>query len=89
MKLLFRLFLKKEYDDTTRFEQLLTQHVPQWEIVRPGILTNKPATHQYRALPELQAGMRVGSVARQDVADFLVQQVEKPTLLRHYVTLTQ
>lgn len=89
MKLLFRLLLKREYDDKTRFEQLLTQGTSRWEIVRPGILTNKPATHRYRALPELQPGMNVGSIARQDVAEFLLGQVEKPTLLRHYVTLTQ
>ena len=89
MKLLFRLLLKKEYDDKTRFEELLTQGISRWEVVRPGILTNQPATHRYRVLPELQPGMNVGSIARQDVADFLLQQAEKPTLLQHYVTLTQ
>ena len=89
MKLMFRLLLKKEYDDKTRFEELLTQGASRWEIVRPGILTNKPATHRYRAFPESQPGMNVGSITRQDVAEFLLQQVEKPTLLQHYVTLTQ
>lgn len=88
MRALFRLFLKQEYDDKTYLETLLTNSELPWEIVRPGRLTNKPATGHYRALPKLEKGMTIGAVSRKDVADFLVKQAENPTMLRRYVSLT-
>lgn len=88
MKILFRLFLKTEYNDKTRMEALFTASGLNWEIVRPGILNNKPPHNSYKIYAELQKGMKVGSVSRYDVAMFLLKQVENPTLLQRYVTLT-
>ena len=88
MRLIIRLFLQQEYQDKTQLEQLLTQSNLQWEVIRPGILTNGPPTGSYRVLPALAAGMQVGKIARADVADFLLREAEHPTLLRQYVALT-
>jgi len=41
-------------------------------IVRPGLLTNSPATGRYRVLTA-PTDWRFGVVSRADVADFLVQ----------------
>jgi uncharacterized protein YbjT (DUF2867 family) len=44
-----------------------------WTIVRPGILTNDPASGKTRALTEPK-DWRAGSISRVDVADFLVRE---------------
>lgn len=87
IKLIFWLFLKTEYEDKNRMEQLFSASNMNWEIVRPGMLTNKAATRTYKVYTELEKGMKVGSISREDVAIFLLEQAEKPTLLEKYVSL--
>jgi hypothetical protein len=48
--------------------------------VRPGLLTNNPATGRYRVLTVPQ-DWRFGSISRADVADFLVRQVDDRVLI--------
>ncbi|MBB6107655.1 Putative NADH-flavin reductase [Mucilaginibacter lappiensis] len=88
MKILFRLFLKNEYDDKTRMEKLLSESGIKWEIVRPGVLNDKPAIGNYKIYTELQKDMKIGTVSRHDVATFLLDQAENPTYLGRYVSLT-
>lgn len=88
MKMLFRLFLKTEYDDKTRMEKLFSKSSLKWEIVRPGILNNKPSVGNYKVYSELYKGIKIGSVSRHDVAMFLLDQAENPTMLKKYVSLT-
>lgn len=64
MRLVIRLFLKQEYIDKTRLEEMLAHSSLQWQVVRPGMLTNGPRTGTYRVLPDLFSGMRVGKIAR-------------------------
>jgi putative NADH-flavin reductase len=89
---LFRLILgtmmKKEYADKTQMENMLAGSQLQWEIVRPGMLTNGPLTGKYQSISQLYRGMKVKPISRADVADFLLSQAEHPTLLHQYVTLT-
>jgi hypothetical protein len=49
-------------------------------IVRPGLLTNRPATGRCRVLPALK-DWRFGMVSRADVGDFLVRQVDDRAML--------
>ncbi|MDJ1485006.1 NAD(P)H-binding protein [Cytophagaceae bacterium YF14B1] len=88
VKLVMNTILKKEYEDKTRFEKMLADSSLCWEIVRPGLLTNRSWTGQYQVVPELYKGMKVSSISRADVADFLLRQAENPTLLHKYVALT-
>jgi putative NADH-flavin reductase len=88
MRLVIRFFLKREYADKTQLEELLAGSQLRWEIVRPGMLTNGPRTGTYHVLPTLRPGVKVGRIARADVADFLLRQAEHPTLLHHYPALT-
>lgn len=88
-KIFFKLLLKDVYADKTVMEEIITKSTLKWEIVRPGFLTNKPLTEQYRAETKLYKGINIRSINRSDVADFLVKQAENPTELNHYVSLSK
>lgn len=88
MKIFFKLFLKEVYADKTKMEEIITRSGIKWEIVRPGILKDKPLTEKYRAETQLFEGINIGSINRSDVADFLVKQAENPTELGKYVSLS-
>ncbi|MBX3306511.1 MAG: NAD(P)H-binding protein [Nitrospira sp.] len=88
MKILFTLLLKQVYVDKGVQEQLIAAGYSRWEMVRPGRLTNGSMTGRYRVLDTLVEGMKVGAIARADVAQFLVAQAEHPTYLGKYPALT-
>ncbi len=88
MKLFFRFLLKDVYADKTKMEELITNSKIKWEIVRPGLLKDKPLTEKYRVETKLNKGINIGSINRTDVADFLVKQAEKTTELNKYVSLS-
>lgn len=88
MKLFFKFFLKDVYADKTKMEEVISDSSIQWEIVRPGLLKEKPLTEQYRVENFLYKGINIGAINRTDVADFLVKQAENPTLLYQYVSLS-
>ena len=74
-RLPFRLLFGHAYDDKSRQEQLIRDSGLDWTIVRPGVLTNGSCSGRYRVLEE-RAQWRNGIVARADVADYLVRQVD-------------
>jgi len=88
MKLFFKFLLKDVYADKTKMEELITNSKLKWEIVRPGLLKDKPLTEKYRFENKLYEGINIGSINRTDVADFLVKQAENPTELNKYVSLS-
>lgn len=87
MKWFFKLFLKDVYAYKTKMEEIITNSKMKWEIVRPGLLKDKPLTERYRVETTLFNGMNIGSINRADVADFLVKQAENPTQLYKYCSL--
>jgi putative NADH-flavin reductase len=70
----FPLLMKRVYDDKDVQERTVKSSGLDWTIVRPGLLTNSPATGRYRVLTA-PSDWRFGIVSRADVADFLVQLV--------------
>lgn len=88
MKLFFKLLLKDVYADKTRMEEIIASSKMKWEIVRPGLLKDKPLTEKYRAEEKLYRGIHIGGINRADVADFLVKQAENPTNLFKYISLS-
>ena len=76
----FPLLLKRVYDDKDVQEWVIRSSGLDWTIVRPGLLTNRPATGQYRALTAPN-DWQFGTISRADVADFLVRQVDDPALI--------
>lgn len=71
---IFPLLLQRVYDDKDVQEQIIRQSGLDWTIVRPGLLTNGPATGNYRALLD-PAQWRAANISRADVADFLIKEV--------------
>jgi len=71
----FRFFVGRAYDDKDVQERLIKNSALDWTIARPGVLTNGSRTGRYKVLKE-PSQWRNGIVARADVADFLVQQIE-------------
>jgi len=81
------LFLKTVYEDKDRQEAMLRGSDVDWTIVRPGTLTNGPATGFARALTDLE-GVAAGKVSRADVAAFIVENLETGEFRRTTVLLT-
>lgn len=76
----FTLFLKRIYDDKDIQEQIIKASQLDWTIVRPGLLTNDPASGRYRVLTD-PSQWKAGPIARKDVADFLIKEIEQPQYL--------
>jgi putative NADH-flavin reductase len=81
------LFLKTVYEDKDRQEAMLRGSDVDWTIVRPGTLTNGPATGLTRALTDL-TGVTAGKVSRADVAAFIVEHLQTGEFRRTAVLLT-
>jgi putative NADH-flavin reductase len=60
---IFPLFLKRVYDDKDVQEWIIRSSGLDWTIVRPGLLTNNPATGRYRVLTVPQDWRSAASVA--------------------------
>ena len=78
--LAFPLLLKRVYDDKDAQERIIRSSGLDWTIVRPGLLTNSPATGQYRVLTASK-DWRFGIISRADVADFIVRQIDDRALI--------
>ncbi len=79
--MLFKVFLGRVYEDKTALERQVEGSRLHWILVRPGVLTNGPSTHPARAQVDYRQGMKVGSISRRTVADFMVTQAEQPTMI--------
>jgi putative NADH-flavin reductase len=78
--LAFPLLLKRVYDDKDVQESIIKSSGLDWTIVMPGLLTNRPATGQYRVLTAPNE-WRFGTINRADVADFLIRQIDNRALI--------
>ena len=79
--LAFPLLLKRVYDDKDAQEQIIKSSVLDWTIVRPGLLTNRPATGRYLVLTTSK-DWRFGVISRADVANFIIRQIHDRALIR-------
>jgi uncharacterized protein YbjT (DUF2867 family) len=86
-RLFLPLMLRKVYEDKDRQEDAIRTSALDWTIVRPTVLSDKPARGRIRALTDL-SGVHGGTIARADVADFVVQQLTADTWLRQTPLIT-
>jgi uncharacterized protein YbjT (DUF2867 family) len=73
-RLFLPLMLCHVYEDKNRQEDAIRASTLDWTIVRPTVLNDKPARGHIRALTDLSR-VHGGTIARADVADFVVQQL--------------
>ncbi len=78
--LIFPLLLRKVYADKNRQEAIVRDSGLHWVLVRPCILNDKPGRGTIRALTDL-SGFHGGTISRQDVATFVVEQLRADTWL--------
>jgi len=85
-KMLMKTALKKPMEDKERQEALVKASGLDWTIVRPGGLTDGPATGSYKS--GLDPRITAGQVTRADVAAFVLQQLTNDTYLRKAPAIT-
>lgn len=85
-KMLMNTVLKKPMEDKERQEALVKASDFDWIIVRPGGLTNGPATDSCKSGVDVK--LTAGQVSRADVAAFVLQQLDDDTYLRQAPAIT-
>lgn len=79
-RLIYPLLLRHVYADKNRQEDLIRASGLDWVLVRPAVLNNKPGRGNVRTLEDL-SDFHGGTIARQDVARFIADQLESDTWL--------
>ena len=74
--------------DSARMEQILESSGLDWTIVRPPQLTNGPLTEKYLASDGRMPPDSRLSMSRKDLANFLLDELERPTHVRRIVGLS-
>lgn len=86
-RILQPLLLARIYDDKDREEALVRGSDRDWTLVRPGFLHDAKSTAGYRVIGDL-TGVQSGSIARADVAHYLVAALEQLLDSRRVVFLS-
>ncbi len=70
--------------DKARQERIIARSRADWTIVRPGALTDGPATGAYRSGPGASVGglVRTHAISRADTAEFMLDQLATTAELR-------
>jgi uncharacterized protein YbjT (DUF2867 family) len=79
-RLIHPALLRRVYADKDRQEAIVRDSGLDWVLVRPSVLNDKAPRHEIRALTDL-SGFNGGTVARADVARFVLDQVHTNTWL--------
>lgn len=86
VRILQAIFLRGSSADKAKMEAVVRGSTLDWIIVRPAILTEKPATGDVRVF-SAGSGDRARSIGRPDLAAFLVAQLTSDDHLRQAVTI--
>jgi putative NADH-flavin reductase len=84
---IFPLLLKKVYADKNRQEAIVRDSGLDWVLVRPSVLNDKPSRGSVRALTDL-SDFHGGSISRQDVATFVLDQLRTDAWLHRAPLIT-
>jgi uncharacterized protein YbjT (DUF2867 family) len=76
------LLLKEIFADKETAETVVRESGLDWTIVQPARLTNARLTGKYRAGPGAAKGRWFPKIARADVADFMLNAVERKLFIR-------
>ena len=79
-RLILPALLRNVYADKNRQEEVVRRSGLDWVLVRPSVLNDKASRNDCRALTDL-SGFNGGTIARADVASFVLDQVNANTWL--------
>jgi len=82
--LLGRLFFPGVVADTSAMESVFSESELDWTMVRPPQLTDRPFTGKYR-VQEGHLPLLGFNISRADVADYMIQAVEKRSTIRKVI----
>jgi uncharacterized protein YbjT (DUF2867 family) len=85
--LIYPLILSKVYADKNRQESIVRGSGLDWVLVRPAVLNDKPKHDNVRALTDL-SGFHGGTISRDDVASFVLDQVRDDAWLHRAPLIT-
>jgi putative NADH-flavin reductase len=80
------VLLKSAREDHEAQEIAIKESELEWTIIRPSGLTDTPRTGVYEVGENILA--KTSKIARADVADLIVKEVEQNTLVGKAVTIT-
>ena len=86
-QLIFPLLLRKVYADKDRQEAIVRGSGLDWVLVRPSVLNDKPSRDTIRALTDL-SGFHGGTISRDNVAKFVLDQVRDNTWVHRSPLIT-
>jgi putative NADH-flavin reductase len=85
-KIMRPLLFKEMYEDMSRMEREVRQSGLDWVIVRPSTLTDEPAEGKYiLGIDRIPKGWRI---AREDVAEFALDQLDDDRYLGRSIAMT-
>lgn len=85
--LILPLLLRKVYADKNRQEEVVRNSGLDWVLIRPSVLNNKPSRDTIRILTNLSS-FHGGTIAREDVAKFSLDQVHSDKWLQRSPLIT-
>jgi putative NADH-flavin reductase len=85
-KFFYATLLKSSREDHEAQETAVKQSELDWTIIRPSGLTDEPRTGVYEVGENILA--KTSKIARADVADLIVKELEQNTLIHKAVTIT-
>ncbi|HSV93187.1 MAG TPA: SDR family oxidoreductase [Desulfobacterales bacterium] len=85
-KLLFAIFMKSTRKDHEAQEAAVKESGLDWTIIRPSGLVNAPGTGVYRVGEHILA--KTSRIPRADVADLILNDLERRALVHKAVTIT-
>ena len=85
-KLFYATLLKSSREDHEAQETAVKQSELDWTIIRPSGLTDEPRTGKYEVGENIFA--KTSRIARADVADLIVKELEQNVLIHKAVTIT-
>jgi putative NADH-flavin reductase len=85
-KLFFATLLKSSRDDHETQETAVKESGLDWTIIRPSGLTDTPRTGSYEVGENISA--TTSKIARADVADLVIKELEQNKLIGKAVTIT-
>ena len=85
-KMLYRLLLRNIYADKLKGDDQVHKSTLEWTLVYPVLMTDTPATGQYKAGEKLEMN-GIPKVSRADVAEFMLRQLNDTTFIRKSVII--